>query len=95
MSTTLNKIWLSVGPFFTVLPVTPSFLVRFLPVKYQIEALDMIYTLVRGGQSNPAFGLVNGSVKPQSNLVNLSQTWSKLSELWEVYPGPRFGGFWV
>ena len=35
----------------------------------------------------------NGLVKPRSNLVNSGQTWSKLSELWEMYPGPRFEGF--
>uniref|UniRef100_A0A2N9IKU4 Uncharacterized protein n=1 Tax=Fagus sylvatica TaxID=28930 RepID=A0A2N9IKU4_FAGSY len=29
----------------------------------------------------------------RSNLVNLGQTWSKLSKLWEMYPGPRFEGF--
>uniref|UniRef100_A0A2N9HSR7 Uncharacterized protein n=1 Tax=Fagus sylvatica TaxID=28930 RepID=A0A2N9HSR7_FAGSY len=31
-----------------------------------------------GGQFDSAFGLVNGPVKPRSNLVNLSQTWSNL-----------------
>uniref|UniRef100_A0A2N9FYK9 Uncharacterized protein n=1 Tax=Fagus sylvatica TaxID=28930 RepID=A0A2N9FYK9_FAGSY len=30
-----------------------------------------------GGQFDPVFGLVNGPVKPWSNLVNLGQTWSK------------------
>uniref|UniRef100_A0A2N9FJT8 Uncharacterized protein n=1 Tax=Fagus sylvatica TaxID=28930 RepID=A0A2N9FJT8_FAGSY len=29
-----------------------------------------------GGQFDPVFGLVNGPVKPWSNLVNLGQTWS-------------------
>ena len=46
-----------------------------------------------GGQFDSAFGLVNGPVKPRSNLVNPSQTWSNFSELWEMYPGPRFEGF--
>uniref|UniRef100_A0A2N9HUX7 Aminotransferase-like plant mobile domain-containing protein n=1 Tax=Fagus sylvatica TaxID=28930 RepID=A0A2N9HUX7_FAGSY len=32
----------------------------------------------RGGQFDPVFGLVNGPVKPWSNLVNLGQTWSNL-----------------
>uniref|UniRef100_A0A2N9HNB4 Integrase catalytic domain-containing protein n=1 Tax=Fagus sylvatica TaxID=28930 RepID=A0A2N9HNB4_FAGSY len=31
-----------------------------------------------GGQFDPVFGLVNGPVKPWSNLVNLGQTWSNL-----------------
>ena len=44
----LSKILLSVGPIFTVLPITFSFLVRFRPVKYRIETLDMIYFMVRG-----------------------------------------------
>uniref|UniRef100_A0A2N9EUT4 Uncharacterized protein n=1 Tax=Fagus sylvatica TaxID=28930 RepID=A0A2N9EUT4_FAGSY len=41
------------------------------------------------------FGLVNSQVKPWSNLVNLGRIWSKLSKLWEMYPGPRFEGFWA
>uniref|UniRef100_A0A2N9GLZ7 Reverse transcriptase/retrotransposon-derived protein RNase H-like domain-containing protein n=1 Tax=Fagus sylvatica TaxID=28930 RepID=A0A2N9GLZ7_FAGSY len=34
--------------------------------------------LAKGGQFDPVFGLVNGPVKPWSNLVNLGQTWSNL-----------------
>uniref|UniRef100_A0A2N9HS50 Aminotransferase-like plant mobile domain-containing protein n=1 Tax=Fagus sylvatica TaxID=28930 RepID=A0A2N9HS50_FAGSY len=34
--------------FFAVLATTLSFLVRFRPVKYGIEALDILYTLVKG-----------------------------------------------
>uniref|UniRef100_A0A2N9FJM3 Uncharacterized protein n=1 Tax=Fagus sylvatica TaxID=28930 RepID=A0A2N9FJM3_FAGSY len=51
-----------------------------------------------GGQFDPVFGLVNGPVKPWSNLVNLGQTWSnwsKLSKLLEMYPGLHFKGFWA
>uniref|UniRef100_A0A2N9IS47 Uncharacterized protein n=1 Tax=Fagus sylvatica TaxID=28930 RepID=A0A2N9IS47_FAGSY len=47
------------------------------------------------GQFDSAFGLVNSQVKPWSNLVNLGRIWSKLSKLWEMYPGPRFEGFWA
>ena len=86
MSTTLSRIWLSVGPLFTVLSITPSFLVRFLPVKYQIEALNMLYTLVRERSVRSGFW-------SSQTLVKLGQTWSKLFELWEMYPGPRFEGF--
>jgi hypothetical protein len=64
--------------FFAVLVIILSFLVRFRPVKYGIEALDILYTLVAGGQFEPVFGLVNGPVKPWSNLVNLGQTWLNL-----------------
>uniref|UniRef100_A0A2N9IGB8 Uncharacterized protein n=1 Tax=Fagus sylvatica TaxID=28930 RepID=A0A2N9IGB8_FAGSY len=61
------------------LATTLSFLVRFRPVKYGIEALDILsIPWSRGGQFDPVFGLVNGPVKPWSNLVNLGQTWSNL-----------------
>uniref|UniRef100_A0A2N9GVP3 Uncharacterized protein n=1 Tax=Fagus sylvatica TaxID=28930 RepID=A0A2N9GVP3_FAGSY len=36
------------------------------------------------GQSDSAFGLVNGPVKPWSNLVNLGQTWSNLVEVFQT-----------
>uniref|UniRef100_A0A2N9F6V3 Uncharacterized protein n=1 Tax=Fagus sylvatica TaxID=28930 RepID=A0A2N9F6V3_FAGSY len=40
-----------------------------------------------GGQFDPVFGLVNGPVKPWSNLVNLGQTWSKSSpNSWKCIP---------
>uniref|UniRef100_A0A2N9G105 Uncharacterized protein n=1 Tax=Fagus sylvatica TaxID=28930 RepID=A0A2N9G105_FAGSY len=127
-----------------LLTITPSFLVRFRPVKYGIEALDILYTWSRGGQFDPVFSLGqrsgqtsvklgqpwsnlvklgqsspnsgkcipdafrgfsghggtpvgsgNGLVKPRSNLVNPSQTWSTLVKLgqtkfgpWEMCPGP-------
>uniref|UniRef100_A0A2N9H3E6 Aminotransferase-like plant mobile domain-containing protein n=1 Tax=Fagus sylvatica TaxID=28930 RepID=A0A2N9H3E6_FAGSY len=51
--------------------------------------------LAKGGQFDPVFGLVNGPVKPWSNLVNLGRTWSKLSKLLEMYPGLHFKGFWA
>ena len=49
----------------------------------------------RDSQFDSVFGLVNGPVKPRSNLVNLGQTWSKLSKLWEMYLRPCFEGFWA
>uniref|UniRef100_A0A2N9GM32 Uncharacterized protein n=1 Tax=Fagus sylvatica TaxID=28930 RepID=A0A2N9GM32_FAGSY len=36
-----------------------------------------------------------GQVKPWSNLVNLGRIWSKFSKLREMYPEPRFEGFWA
>jgi hypothetical protein len=86
--------------FFTVLTITPSFLVRFWPVKYRIEALIMFFRMVkersvrfsfRSGQRSGQTSVKLG--QPWSTLVKLGQTWSKLSELWEMYPGPRFEGF--
>uniref|UniRef100_A0A2N9H8M3 Uncharacterized protein n=1 Tax=Fagus sylvatica TaxID=28930 RepID=A0A2N9H8M3_FAGSY len=60
-------------------PQLSSFLVRFRPVKYGIEALDILSYIGQGVVSSiPVFGLVNGPVKPWSNLVNLGQTWSNL-----------------
>uniref|UniRef100_A0A2N9FW08 Uncharacterized protein n=1 Tax=Fagus sylvatica TaxID=28930 RepID=A0A2N9FW08_FAGSY len=55
--------------------------------------------LAKGGQFDPVFGLVNGPVKPWSNLVNLGQTWSNFGQSspnsWEMYPGLHFKGFWA
>jgi hypothetical protein len=66
--------------FFTVLPITPSFLVRFRPVKYRIEALNVLHALVRGWSVRFSFwsGQRSGqtSVKlgqPRSNLVKLGR----------------------
>uniref|UniRef100_A0A2N9GXD5 Aminotransferase-like plant mobile domain-containing protein n=1 Tax=Fagus sylvatica TaxID=28930 RepID=A0A2N9GXD5_FAGSY len=42
------------------------------------EAVGMFLHAKGGGQFDPVFGLVNGPVKPWSNLVNLGQTWSNL-----------------
>uniref|UniRef100_A0A2N9GMW6 Uncharacterized protein n=2 Tax=Fagus sylvatica TaxID=28930 RepID=A0A2N9GMW6_FAGSY len=50
-------------------------------------------TFQRGGQFDPVFGLVNGPVKPWSNLVNLGQTWSKFSKLLGNVSRTSFQGF--
>uniref|UniRef100_A0A2N9HU53 Uncharacterized protein n=1 Tax=Fagus sylvatica TaxID=28930 RepID=A0A2N9HU53_FAGSY len=82
--------------FSKVLTITSSFLVRFGPVKYRIEALITFFRIGQGsGQFDSVFGLVNSQVKPWSNLVNLGRIWSKLSKLREMYPEPRFEGFWA
>jgi hypothetical protein len=78
--------------FFAVLATTLSFLVRFRPVKYGIEALDILYTLVKGWSVRSSFW--SGQWSGQT-LVNLGQTWSKLSKLLEMYPGLDFKGFWA
>uniref|UniRef100_A0A2N9FUH8 Aminotransferase-like plant mobile domain-containing protein n=1 Tax=Fagus sylvatica TaxID=28930 RepID=A0A2N9FUH8_FAGSY len=49
-----------------------------------------------GGQFDPVFGLVNGPVKPWSNLVNLGQTWSDLVKALQTLgsvPRTSFQGF--
>jgi hypothetical protein len=52
----------------------------------------------RGGQFDPVFGLVNGLVKPWSNLVNLGQTWSNLVKALQTLGNvsrTHFKGFWA
>uniref|UniRef100_A0A2N9EEQ2 Uncharacterized protein n=1 Tax=Fagus sylvatica TaxID=28930 RepID=A0A2N9EEQ2_FAGSY len=84
-----------------VLTTTLSFLVRFRPVKYGIEALDHVLQnwSRRWSVRFQLFGLVNGPVKPWSNLVNLGQTWSNLVKalqtLGKCIPGLHFKGFWA
>jgi hypothetical protein len=75
-ATILSKIWLSVRLIFTVLPITPSFLARFRPVKYGIEALDVLYPILRERSTKSNFwsGQRLGQTlvklgQPRSNLV--------------------------
>ena len=76
--------------FFTVLTITPSFLVRFWPVKCRIEAFIMLYRMVKERSVRFSFWSVQWF---DQTLVKLGQIWSKLSELWEMYPRPHFEGF--
>jgi hypothetical protein len=82
LSTTLGKIWL-LDRFFTVLPITLSFLVRFRLVKYQIEALNVLHTLVKGWSVR--FSFWSGQRSGQT-LVNLGQPWSNLVKLGQNSP---------
>ena len=92
MPTTLSEIWLSVGPIFTVLLITPSFLVCFRPVKYRIEALIMFFRMVHG--QSVRFSFWSGQRSGQTS-VKLGRIWSKPSKLWEMCPGPHLEGFWA
>ncbi len=76
--------------FFTVLIITPSFLVRFWPVKCRIEALIMLFRMVK--ERSVRFSFQSGQRSGQT-LVKLGQIWSKLPKLWEMYPRPHFEGF--
>jgi hypothetical protein len=69
--------------FFAVLATTLSFLVRFRPVKYGIEALDILYTLVKGWSVRSSFW--SGQWSGQT-LVKLGQPWSNLVELGQSSP---------
>uniref|UniRef100_A0A2N9HXT1 Uncharacterized protein n=1 Tax=Fagus sylvatica TaxID=28930 RepID=A0A2N9HXT1_FAGSY len=78
---------------FNVLATTLSFLVRFRPVKYGIEALDILYTLVKGWSVRSSFW--SGQRSGQT-LVKLGQTWSKaLQTPWKCIPELHFKGFWA
>ena len=61
--------------FFIVLTITPSFLVRFLPVKCRIEALIMLFRTVR--ERSVRFSFWSGQRFGQT-LVKLGQAWSNL-----------------
>jgi hypothetical protein len=63
--------------FFAVLATTLSFLVRFRPVKYGIEALDILYTLVKGWSVRSSFW---SGQRSDQTLVKLGQTWSNLDK---------------
>uniref|UniRef100_A0A2N9GCG3 Uncharacterized protein n=1 Tax=Fagus sylvatica TaxID=28930 RepID=A0A2N9GCG3_FAGSY len=85
--------------FSNVLATTLSFLVRFRPVKYGIEALDILYTLVKGWSVRSSFW--SGQRSGQT-LVKLGQPWSNLVELgqfsetpWKCIPELHFKGFWA
>ena len=81
--------------FFAVLTITPSFLVRFWPVKHRIKALITFFRMVQ--ERSVRFSFRSGQRSGQT-LVKLGQTWSKLSKLLEMYPGLHLEGFrawWV
>ena len=78
--------------FFTVLTITSSFLVCFWPVKCKIEALIILFRVVR--ERSVRFSFWSGQWSGQT-LVKLGRIWSKLSKLLEIYPGLYFEGFWA
>uniref|UniRef100_A0A2N9G6V1 Aminotransferase-like plant mobile domain-containing protein n=1 Tax=Fagus sylvatica TaxID=28930 RepID=A0A2N9G6V1_FAGSY len=83
-------------PVFTrVVDVAPD--VGFPTILVSSESLR--YLLFNGtglAEFDPVFGLVNGPVKPWSNLVNLGQTWSDLVKALQTLgnvPRTSFQGF--
>ena len=76
LSTTFSKIWLSVGPIFTVLPTTSLFLVCFRSIKYRIEALNVLYPTVGRWLAKSCFWFGQ----------SLGQTWSTLVKLGQPSP---------
>jgi hypothetical protein len=81
--------------FFTVLTITPLFLVRFWPVKYRIEALIVFFRMVEKWSVRFSLWSSQRSGQTWSTLVKLGRIWSKPSKLWEMCPGPHFEGFWT
>ena len=66
---------------FAVLTITPSFLVRFRPVKYRIEALNMFFRMVQG--QSVRFSFRSGQRSGQT-LVKLGQPWSNLVKAFQI-----------
>jgi hypothetical protein len=64
--------------FFAVLTITSSFLVRFGPVKYRIEALITFFRMVR--ERSVQFSFRSGQQSGQT-LVKLGQPWSNLVKI--------------
>jgi hypothetical protein len=64
--------------FFTVLTITPLFLVRFWPVKCRIEALIMFFGMVK--EQSVRFSFWSGPRSGQT-LVKLGQPWSNLVKI--------------
>jgi hypothetical protein len=64
--------------FFTVLTITPSFLVRFWPVKCRIEALITFFRMVK--EQSVRFSFRSGQWSGQT-LVKLGQPWSNLVKI--------------
>uniref|UniRef100_A0A2N9H3Z4 Uncharacterized protein n=1 Tax=Fagus sylvatica TaxID=28930 RepID=A0A2N9H3Z4_FAGSY len=84
--------------FFNVLTITPSFLVRFWPVKCELKLSSCSSEWSRSGQFDSAFGLVNGLVKlgqPWSNLVKILRTLGNVSRTafrgFSGHSGPQSG----
>ena len=69
--------------FFTVLTITPSFLVRFWPIKHRIEALITLFRMVR--EWSVRFSFWSGQRSDQT-LVKLGQPWSNLVEFGQSPP---------
>uniref|UniRef100_A0A2N9J6E8 Reverse transcriptase Ty1/copia-type domain-containing protein n=1 Tax=Fagus sylvatica TaxID=28930 RepID=A0A2N9J6E8_FAGSY len=53
------------------------------------------YVLQNGQGSGQFDSVFRSGQQSGQTLVKLGRIWSKLSKLWEMYPGPRFEGFWA
>ena len=77
--------------FFTVLTITSSFLVRFWPVKYRIEALITLFKMVK--EWSVRFSFWPGQRSGQT-LVKLGQPWSNLVKALQTLGNVSQTMFW-
>ena len=77
--------------FSTVWTITPSFLVRFWPVKCRIEALITFFRMFK--ERSVRFSFRSGQRSGQT-LVNLSQTWSNLVKALQTLGNVSRTTFW-
>ena len=99
MSTTLSKIWLSVGPFFHNFDhnslVSRQFLAHKASNRSSHHALQNGQGVVSSIQLSVWSTVQLNLGQTWSTLVKLGRIWSKPSKLWEMCPVPHFEGFWA
>ena len=99
MSTTLSKIWLSVGPFFRSFNhnslISLLFLAREVPNRSSHHVLQNGQGAVSSIRLSVWSTVRSNLGQIRSTLVKLGRIWSKPSKLWEMCPRPHFEGFWT
>ena len=99
MSTTLSKIWLSVGPFFHNFDhnslVSRLFFAHKASNKSSHHALQNGQGVVSSIQLSVWSTVRLNLGQTWSTLVKLGRIWSKPSKLWEMCPVPHFEAFWA
>jgi hypothetical protein len=99
LSTTLSKIWLSVGPFFRSFDHNSLVSCPFLTRKVSNRSSHHVLQNGPGTVSSIQFSVWStvwsNLGQTWSTLVKLGRIWSKPSKLWEMCPGPHLEGFWA
>jgi hypothetical protein len=99
LSTTLSKIWLSVGPFFHSFDHNSLVSRPFLARKVLNRSSHYVLQNGQGAVSSiqlSVWSTVRSNLgQTWSTLVKLGRIWSKPSKFWEMYPGIHFEGFWA
>jgi hypothetical protein len=97
LSTTLSKIWLSVGPFFHSFDhnslVSRPFLARKVLNRSSHHVLQNGQGAVSSIQLSVWSTVRSNLGQTWSTLVKLGRIWSKFSKLLEMYPRLRFEDF--